>query len=141
MIFEQWVMIGAQVARLALARNGAVEHAAQRDAVDIASVYSEANDSARELIHDDEHPVALEQNGFAAKEIDAPEADFHVTDESQPGGTTIMGCWTVMFGEDTPHDVLVDVHAEGLGDDQRDSRAAESRIASLQLHNRLDQFL
>jgi len=52
-----------------------------------------------------------------------------------------MGCWTVVFGEDTPHDVLVDVHPEGLGDDQGDPRAPEPRIAVLELDDRPDEFL
>ncbi len=52
-----------------------------------------------------------------------------------------MGCRTVVFGEDTPHDVLVDVHTEGLGYDQGDARAAEPGIALLELDDRPDECL
>ncbi len=64
-----------------------------------------------------------------------------MTDESEPGGTAIIGCWTVVFGQDTPHDVLVDLHTKGLGDDQGDPRAPESGIALLELNDGLDEFL
>ena len=136
MIFEQWIVIGAQVLRRALAGSGTVEHAAQRDAVHIVSVYPEANDPPSELIHDDDHPMGVQQNGLTAKEIDAPEAVFRVPKERQPGGPTIAKCWAIMFGEDTPHNVLVDLDTEGLGDDQGDPRAAESGIALLELDDR-----
>ena len=45
-----------------------------------------------------------------------------------------------MFGEDAPHDVLVDVYTEGLGDDQGDPWAAESGIALLELDDRPDEL-
>ena len=67
MIFEQWIMIGAEVPRHTLAGNGSIEHAAQGDAIDIARVYPEADDPPSELVHHHENPVALEQNGFATK--------------------------------------------------------------------------
>jgi len=65
---------------------------------------------ALELVHNDEHPMGVQQNGLAAKQIDAPEAVFRVPKEGQPGRTTIARCWAVVLGEDTPHDVLGDVH-------------------------------
>ena len=85
-------------------------------------------------------PVGVQQNGLAAKQIDAPQAIFRVTDESKPGGPTIAGCWAIMFGEDTPHNVLIDLYTEGLGDDQGDPRAAESGIALLELDDRPDKL-
>jgi hypothetical protein len=42
------------------------------------------NDAPRELAHDHEHPVGLEQNGLATKKINAPETVLRVSDESQP---------------------------------------------------------
>jgi hypothetical protein len=50
-----------------LGRNGANEHAAQRDTIDISSMHTEADDAPSELIHDDEYPAALQQNGFTPK--------------------------------------------------------------------------
>ena len=52
----------------------------ERWSIDGPSLYTEANDSARELIHDDEHSMALENEGFAAKQIDAPQAIFGMTE-------------------------------------------------------------
>ena len=45
-----------------------------------------------------------------------------------------------MLGEDAPHNVLVDVYTEGLGDDQGDPRAAESGVALLELYDRPDEL-
>ena len=84
MIFEQWNMIGAEVPRHTLAGNGSVEHAAQGDAIDIAGMHAEADDASGELVHHDEYPMGAQQNGLTAKQIDTPQAIFHVTDESEP---------------------------------------------------------
>ena len=46
----------------------------------------------------------------------------------------------VVFSEDRPHDVLVDVYAEGRVDDQGDPGAAESGITLLELDDRPDDF-
>jgi len=43
-------------------------------------VYAEANNSTCVLIHDYEHPMALEHEGFAAEKIDTPQAVFHMTE-------------------------------------------------------------
>ena len=71
----------------------------------------------------------MQQNGLAASEIDAPEAVLRVPKEGQPGGSTIAECYAIMLGEDVPHNVLVDVYTEGVGDEQGDPRAAESGAA------------
>ena len=43
-----------------------------------------AYDAASPVIHDDQHPVAAKRRGFAAEEIDAPQAVFHVPEVGQP---------------------------------------------------------
>ena len=53
-----------------------VEHPTERWSIDSPCLYAKANDLARELIHDDEHPMAFEYEGLAAKQIDAPQAVF-----------------------------------------------------------------
>jgi hypothetical protein len=35
-------------------------------------VHADADEATRELVHDDEHPVAPEHDGLASKEVDAP---------------------------------------------------------------------
>lgn len=37
-------------------------------------MHTEADDASRELIHDDEYPVALQKSGFAPKQVNTPEA-------------------------------------------------------------------
>ena len=64
--------------------NGFVKHAAQCDAVDICSVDAKADDAPSKLVHDDEHPVALQQNRFTPKQVDAPKAVLGVADKGQP---------------------------------------------------------
>ena len=52
-----------------------------------------------------------------------------------------MAGWAIMFGEDTPHDVLVDVQTKGRGYDQGNPGTAESGITLLKLDDRPDEFL
>ncbi len=49
-----------------------VEHPTERWPIDDPYLYAKADNLARELIHDDEHPMAFECEGFAAEQIDAP---------------------------------------------------------------------
>src|SRR5215471_15630222 len=93
---------------------------------------ADAHETARELIHDDEYPVAAEHDRLAAKEIHAPEAVGRMADERQPRGSSAAGRRAIMFGQDAVHDVLVDVDPERLRDDACDPWTAESRIARLE---------
>jgi hypothetical protein len=45
---------------------------AESGVVDVAGMDTESNDAARELVHDHKHPVALQQDGFAAEEVNTP---------------------------------------------------------------------
>ncbi len=67
-----------------MVRDSLVEHATKGNTVDIASVDAKADDAPTELIHDNEHPVALQKNGFTPKQVNAPEAVLRVPDEGQP---------------------------------------------------------
>ena len=77
---EQGVIITADISRRFGSTDRMVEDSAQRWSIDGPSPNTEANDSARELIHDDEHPMALEHEGFAAEKIDTPQAVFRVSE-------------------------------------------------------------
>jgi len=74
-------MVGTQVVWDSLSRNGGVEHPTEGDTIDIPCMYTKANDAPRELVHDHEHPVGIEQNGFATKKINAPETVYRVSEE------------------------------------------------------------
>ena len=43
-------------------------------------MYAKANHSTCALVHDDEDPMTLENEGFAAEKIDTPQAVFRVTE-------------------------------------------------------------
>ncbi len=69
---EQRIIIAADVSRRSSPTDRTVKHPTERRSIDGPNLYAEANNLARELIHDDEHPMALENEGFAAEQIDAP---------------------------------------------------------------------
>ncbi len=70
---KQRIVIAAQIEwQGILTDNDLIEHSADSWSVDISGVHSESDDASRELIHDDHDPVSLEEQGFAAEEIDRP---------------------------------------------------------------------
>src|SRR5450755_1658641 len=81
---EQRVVVGTQIFREQLARYGVVKHSTDRRAVDVSRRHAEADDPACKEIHDGHDPVALEHDGVASKEIDAPQAVLHDSDEREP---------------------------------------------------------
>jgi len=46
----------------------------------------------------------------------------------------------VVLGEDTPDQVLIDIHSERFVDLLCDSKTAETRVTLLEFNNRLDKF-
>src|SRR3954466_1226745 len=99
MCLEERIMIGAQMPRHALTPSGSAEHAAQVDRRDIARMHAEAHQTTRELIHDHEHPVGSQYEGFAGKQVDAPEAARRVADERQPRGSSAARRRAIVFGQ------------------------------------------
>ena len=77
---EQRIIIAADVFWGTGPAERTVEHATKRWPIHCARVYAEANYSACALIHDDEHPMALEHEGFATEKIDTPQAVFRMTE-------------------------------------------------------------
>jgi len=68
---EQRVVVGTQILRKVLMRDGAIEHPADCDAINVGRLDSKTYEPTREEIHDDHYPVALEPNGFTAEQVDA----------------------------------------------------------------------
>src|SRR5450759_589198 len=95
--------------REGLARYGVVKHSTDRHAVDVSRSHAEADDLACKEIHGGHDPVALEHDGFASKEIDAPQAVLRVSGEGEPGWTIASRGTSEMLSEDAPHDVFVDL--------------------------------
>ena len=71
---EERVVVVTEAPGKWLAAPCVVEHAADAEAVDMRSFNSESDDTAREDVHDNHHPEALQQDGLASKQIDAPQA-------------------------------------------------------------------
>src|SRR5882672_3974560 len=138
---EQRIMIGAEMSRYAPTMNGGVEHATEVGAIHRTTLHPDSDEATRELVHDHEHPVALEHDGLASKEIHAPQAVSRVSDERQPRGPGAARGGAIVFRQHAVHDVLVDVDPEPLRDYQRDPWAAEPRIARLELDDGLDECL
>ena len=67
LVAKQRVVIGAEILGNTLIRNDPIEHAAQSDPIDIAGMHTEADNASRELVHHDQHPVAIQQNRFTTK--------------------------------------------------------------------------
>ena len=47
-------------------------------------MHPKSDDSPSELVHDNQDPVGLEENGLAPEQVDAPEAILHVADKGEP---------------------------------------------------------
>jgi len=138
---EQWVMIGAEVSWRGLSSDGVIEHPTYGYAVDVSTFDAKADDAAGEYFHDQQHLMTVQEDRFAAEEVDAPKAILRLSDQGQPGrsgGARVAG--TVVLGEDAPHDVLVDLNAKGVRDLQGDAHAAKLRVALLELDDGGDEF-
>jgi hypothetical protein len=135
------IVVGAEVLRHpALPSNGAVEHSTKCDTIDRAGVDAEANDPSRVLIHKDQDSVGPQRRRLAPEQIHTPEAVFHVTQESQPGGTPGVLSRPVVMGENPSNNVFVDWNVERQGDLLGDSRTAPAGITLLHVDDRIDEF-
>ncbi len=139
MRLEQGIVIRAEASWHALPVHSRVEHTAEVGRIDWSVVNREADQTAGELVHDHEHPIALEHDRLAAEEIHAPEAVGRVADKRQPRrpGSTWGG--TIVLRQHATHDVLVDVDAERLRDDARHAWTPEPRIARLEFNDGLEE--
>ena len=73
---EQRIIVTAEVFRRIGSTDRLAKHPTEYRAIDSFCVYAKAYDSACELVHDHENPVALENERLAAKQIDAPQTVF-----------------------------------------------------------------
>ena len=75
-------------------------------------MHTKANDAPRELIHDYEHPVGLEQNGLATKQINAPETVFGMPDKCKPRRSLVIRMGVVVLFKHAPDNIFIDVYSE-----------------------------
>jgi hypothetical protein len=73
---------------------------------------AETNNPARILIHDDQDPVGPQRCRLAPEQIHTPAAVFHVTQESQPGGTIGVLSRQVVTNENPSNHIFVDLDVE-----------------------------
>jgi hypothetical protein len=62
------IVVGTNVLGQNLDHAGAIEHPAYRDPIDATGFDAEADDAAAEDIHDKHHPMAVQEDRFAAEE-------------------------------------------------------------------------
>ena len=106
MRLEQRIMIRTEMSRRAPPMNGGVAHAAEAGCIDRSAMHTESHEAPRELVHDHEHPVALEHDGRTAQEVHAPQTVCRVSDERQPRGPGSARGGTRAFRQHAVHDVL-----------------------------------
>src|SRR5262245_42128872 len=104
-------------------------------------MHADADKASRELVHDDEHPVALKDDRLASKEVHAPKAVGGVADERQPRRSASAPSWPIVLRQHAIDDVRINVDPERLRDDVRDPWAAEPRIARVEFDDGLDERL
>ena len=63
-----------------------------------------------------------------------------MAEECPPRGCIAARPGSVVFGQNTSHDILVNIYVKGLRYDQRHARAPESRIPAFELHDDSDEL-
>jgi len=51
--------------------------------------------------------MTLEEDGFGAEQIKAPQTVFGLTQEGEPGWALVLSLWTIMRRQNPPNGVLV----------------------------------
>ena len=74
-------MISAHALRQGLAHNGVIEHATYGYPIYMRTFYSEPNEPTCRYVHDQHHPGTAQKDRFAAEQVNAPQAGFHMADE------------------------------------------------------------
>src|ERR1700722_15509604 len=101
---------------------------------------AEPNDPACALIHHDQDPVRPQRCRLTPEQIYAPEAVFHMAQESQPRRTTGARSRQAVLSENPPYHVFVDLKVERQCDLLGESRTAPVGITLLHLDDHMDEF-
>src|SRR5436190_1769570 len=134
-------MVGTQVPRKRLSGDDLVEHPANRGATGISALNAKANDPTCEHVHHHHDPMAAQEDRFAAKQIDAPQAVLHMPDKAQPGWTICSCFGAVVFREHPADDIFVDIDAEGMHNLLCDAGTANTGIAAFEFDDCVDEYL
>src|SRR5208283_4657442 len=90
--------------------------------------------ATREEVDHDHNPVTTQEDGFAAEQVNTPQAVLGVGEKRQPGWAIgSRGPRLVMFGEDATHHVLVQFDTERMANLLGNSQMAEIRVSGFHL--------
>ena len=138
---EERIVIGTNVFRFALPGGGGIEHATHRHAINACRGDSKADDTTGEDVHDQQDPMAAQDDRFKAEQIDAPDTIFCLSDKGQPGWTIAMRLGSSACGKYATHDILVDLDTKGMSDLVGDADTTELGIAVFHLDDGRDELL
>jgi hypothetical protein len=100
-----------------------------------------ADKATREDVDHDHNPVTAQEDGFAAEQVNTPQAVLGLGEKRQPGwAISSRGPRHVMFGEDAAHHVLVQFDAERMANLLGNPQMAEIRVSGFHLDDCCDQF-
>jgi hypothetical protein len=91
-------MVGTKIGGMCRIRNDSVKHRTQGQAINAAEVNTKADDSPDKLVHDLEPSMAIERDGFAAKQNDTPKTIYHTTNKDELR-RTIARLWRLIFSQ------------------------------------------
>ncbi len=97
---------------------------------------SETNDSPVKLIHDDHHPVAVENQRFTSKKIHTAQTVLSMPEESEPRRTARFRLRPALLGQHTSYHILINLDAEDKGELIGDAPVFESRDSAFRLDDR-----
>jgi hypothetical protein len=129
------------VLRKRLSGDDLIEHPANRGAAEISALNPKANDPTCEYVHHHHDPMAAQEDRFAAKQIDAPQAVLHMPDKAQPGRAIGSSPGSIVLREHAADDVLVDIDAKSPRNLLGDAGTASTGIAALERDDRVDELL
>ncbi len=94
---------------------------------------AETNNSPAVLIHNNHHPVRLEDQRFASKEVHTPQTVFTVAKESESGWPVRSRLGSVMPGQHAPYNILINLDVEDQGNLVGNTLVTEVRVTTFHL--------
>src|SRR5947207_14216042 len=101
-------MVQAEPSREALTANGLVEHATESGAINGDGLNAKTNNPTGEDIHQDQDPMTLEEDGFGAAQVKAPQTVSGLTQEGEPGCALVLSHWTIMRSHNATNGALLE---------------------------------
>src|SRR2546427_192242 len=81
----QRIVVRAEIVRHRLLPNRLLEHPTQCQPIDDSSVNAKTDDAACELVHDHQHPIGSQSEGFTTKQVGNPQTVLHMSEKREPG--------------------------------------------------------